>query len=151
MSLQVIHTSASSGSREDAWTQQHCLGAPCGQRLPRLKEWTEETEASTGWWARHGPASQTPPLKRESEPPSTQALTQRTRRIQTTAPWTWRRVLIRVWGRVRGGFWQGLQGLGVAKSASGRDREGGQPGGLRGGTDIGGEDRWEGRAVITFV
>lgn len=38
MSLQVIHTSSSSSSSEDAWIQRHCLGAPYGQRLPKLKE-----------------------------------------------------------------------------------------------------------------
>lgn len=38
MSLQVIHTSSSSSCSENAWIQQHCLGAPYGQRLPKLKE-----------------------------------------------------------------------------------------------------------------
>lgn len=38
MSRRVMQTSTSSSSSEDAWTQQHCLGAPCGPRLPRLQE-----------------------------------------------------------------------------------------------------------------
>lgn len=97
MSQQVIHTSSSSRSSEGVWTQQHCLGAPCGQRLPRLKE-VEPEKGSLHRFLGETPclSSQTPRLKGESEPSSTRALALRTRRVQTTAPWMRRRVQIRV-------------------------------------------------------